>query len=211
MHLSCRAWETAQSLQLNPPSTRLLKLSGIGIALAGVLEDRRKISDAYDIYSTTFDLLQQTGNTNADAVGGTSDGLSPKERLRTVGLAMKLGELSRKMGLEEKEERWLNLGLEELLRLLSGKRRSPKLTGQNAGPVEDDGNAEIENALKDLALPDWVSNSDLGGVMERVGEFYARKGNAELSRTISILHMAFPLTRLLPDTRSHCTFKPWMR
>lgn len=145
------------------------------------MEDRRKISEAYEIYSITFDTLQRTGNTKADAAGGTSDGLSPKERLRTVGLAMKLGELSRKLGAEEKEEKWLNLGLEELCRLLGGKRRSPKLTGQSAGPTEDDGNAEIEHTLRDLALPGWVSNSDLGGVMERVGEFYARKGNVELS------------------------------
>ena len=88
-----RALETAQTLPLERfGADPYLKLSGIAIALAGVLEEFAKPQEAYEVYTASLAQLR------------AAKGLSGKERLRCVALAYKLGEMAETYSQPQEEE-----------------------------------------------------------------------------------------------------------
>ena len=108
---SFRAWQTAQTLPISAfSSDPYLKLSGIAIALAEVLEASDRPSEAYETYSTALAQLRASQATKK---------LSGKERMRAVALAHKLGEMAEvyQRGAEEAEG-FLTFAVEEVLRVI---------------------------------------------------------------------------------------------
>lgn len=163
----CRAWETAQALSVECFGAQpYLKTSGIGIALAGVLEDNNLPQEAYEAYSAVFAHLQAVRSR-----------LSGPERLRAVAVACKLGEMAEAYQQPpEEEEKWLVWAVEELLRTVQDSQGAA--AGTDGSPLRD-GEQASRTMLSELDLPGWVSKSDFGAPFEALGAFYSRVGKVE--------------------------------
>ena len=174
-----RALETARTLPLEAFGAEPhLKLSGIAIALAGVLEDGSRPHEAYELYAKTLDGLR------------TTQGLSGKERVRTVALAHKLGEMAETYQLPAaEEERWLVYAVEELLRVLSDEQSAARLRAGAADPVK-----EHQLVLSELELPPWVDLTDVVAPLQSLGAFYNRAGKQECVDCLLL-----PRSRLQPS------------
>ncbi|EKM58009.1 uncharacterized protein PHACADRAFT_88704 [Phanerochaete carnosa HHB-10118-sp] len=159
-----RALDTAHNLPLEAfGSDPYLKLSGIAIALAGVLEDNNKPREAYDTYVDSLTKLRQ------------ASGLSSQERLRAVAVAHKLGEMAetyQQPAIEE--EQWLVYAVEELLRIL----RDENISTQLAMPTHD-ADEEHKTVIAELELPKWVEKTDVIAPLQALGAFYNRTGKQE--------------------------------
>lgn len=163
-----RALETALTLpldQLSPDPH--LKLSGIAIALAGVLEAANKPEEAYDAYVAALDRLRATPD------------LSGRDRMRAVSIAYRLGEMAETYQQPEaEEEKWLVYAVEEMLRILRDEQAASRKAG---GQVPDTG-AETETErviLDELELPAWVQQTDVVAPLQALGAFYSRVGKHE--------------------------------
>lgn len=174
--LNFRAHETALTLPLSSISpSPYLKLSGIAITLASVLESAKKPSEAYITYTSALQLLQSHASE-----------LNDRERLRMVALANKLGEMAEEWQLgAEEEEKWLVFAVEEGLRVARDVdlRRGVKisLAGEKGKGKEAEDRVEEEEkiVLADLQLPEWLTEQDLGAPIEALGALYARTGRVE--------------------------------
>ncbi|KDN39546.1 hypothetical protein K437DRAFT_270271 [Tilletiaria anomala UBC 951] len=203
-----RALATARSL---PPqalgSERLLKISGLSIALGSLLEAEHEYTAAYQVYAESLDeVLGQGSFGSAQAAthpaGFNSDsdssrGLSPQERLRTVALAQKLGDLASSgmitdglstvtqsagpsaaaATMDDLVEQHYVWSVEELLRLVMNDEQRRKAIADAASADATGGGV----MLSELGLPEWISPSDLGGSLEALAGFYTRKGKADLA------------------------------
>jgi len=181
-----RVLDKAQKL---PPqelgSEHHLKISGIAIALAAVLEKQNNLHGAYETYASAFaDILRPPPPPAQAPV------LSGPERMRAVGISMKLGELAARFGQQEEEERYLVFGVEEVLRMAKEQSGSARADGDGAV-----GSGELK---QDLVLPSWVSHTDAGSVLERLAEFYSRTGRPDYAVPLYLQALSI----LLPPSKS---------
>ncbi|KAL6302750.1 hypothetical protein BKA93DRAFT_387690 [Sparassis latifolia] len=162
-----RAWDTAQTLSLSHFGTSpYLKLSGIAIALAEVLEAHERPQPAWDVY---VDAIEQFTRLRKQGVP-----LSGPERMRAVAIASKLGEMAETYQLPlEDEEQWLSWAVSELMKIL--KEAQPE-RGVDVGGDEP---ADVPLMLAELEMPPWVNKTTLGAPLEALGNFYARRGKVE--------------------------------
>ncbi|KAM5537624.1 hypothetical protein V8D89_008702 [Ganoderma adspersum] len=169
-----RALNTAQALPLSAFSDEPhLKLSGIAIALAEVLESSNRPSEAYETYSAALAQLRAS-----QATGKLSD----KERMRAVALAHKLGEMAEmyQRGAEEAEE-FLTFAVEEVLRIIKDGQVDLEIEGKGKERAEG---GEVGTMLAELELPWWVSKVDVAAPLEALGRFYAQEGKSDYATTL---------------------------
>jgi hypothetical protein len=157
-----RAWETSQTLPSYMfGSAPYLKITGILIALTEVLESNNKPRLAYELMSGYLENLPPRE-------AGTEHTWSGPERMRLVAIAFKLAEMANTYSRPDFEERqWLLWSFHELLDALTQDKAA-------GGRVLD-----VAPALHELELPDWVAKTDIVAGLEALGEFLARKGEAE--------------------------------
>ncbi|KAE9390603.1 hypothetical protein BT96DRAFT_1002119 [Gymnopus androsaceus JB14] len=95
-----RAWNTIQTLPIESLDTQpYLKITGIAVVLADVLENSNKLTRAYEVYIQALEILQK---------GEVNKTLTGPERLRAVAISSKLGELAQVLKLPKTEaEKWL--------------------------------------------------------------------------------------------------------
>jgi len=160
-----RAYEIA--INLLDPEKQLgkdyvMKTSGIALAMAEVLESL-DLPAAYSVYETTLADLKLGGTGNRGAPGDT---MSPRERGRAVGIAMKMVEVGQRLrGISEEEtEGYLNWALVEIVKSAKGKGK----------PDSSD-----ESPEKDLELPRFADGVELPFVLEQAAEYYSKKGKPE--------------------------------
>ena len=139
-----------------------LKLSGIAISLAEVLESSNRPSEAYETYSTALAQLR-----------AAQTRLSGRERMRAVALAHKLGEMAEvyQRGAEEAEG-FLTFAVEEVLRVIKDGQADIVVEGKGKEREEE---GEASTMLAELELPWWVSKVDVAAPLEALGRFYARE------------------------------------
>ncbi|KAI0760396.1 hypothetical protein C8Q74DRAFT_224617 [Fomes fomentarius] len=167
-----RAWNTAQTLPLSAFSSEPhLKLSGIAIVLAEVLESANRPGEAYETYSTTLAQLR-----------AAQSKLSGRERMRAVALAYKLGEMAEvyQRGPEEAEH-FLTFAVEEVLRIIKDEASASSISGRGKEKEED---GEAGAMLAELELPWWVRKVDVAAPLEALARFYASEGKPEYSTTL---------------------------
>ncbi|CCO31205.1 hypothetical protein BN14_05241 [Rhizoctonia solani AG-1 IB] len=181
-----RALEKAQSLTPEQLGGQYhLKVSGIAIALAAVLEKQNNLRGANEIYARAFaDILRVPPPPAPTPV------LSGPERMRAISLSMKLGEIAAKFGQTEEEEKYLVFGTEEILRMMK------EVSG--ALPSPGNGNENHGGPQQDLVLPSWVSYTDAGSVLERLAEFYSRTGRSDYAVPLYLQAISI----LLPPSKS---------
>ena len=130
-----------------------LKLSGIAVALGGVLEENRKPQAAYDVYADAYERLQVVGDR------------SGPEKARAGAIAYKLGELAHALQQYDKEENWYDVAIREILRE-AVPQKSAAITASQA-------------ALTDLELPTWIDKVDVVEPMRAYAACRQRKGDIE--------------------------------
>lgn len=94
---------------------------------------------------------------------------------------------------------------EEVLRLAT--QGTAKDTAVRKGKSTSDDEDAI--LVGELGLPKWVTKTDLGGTLETLGNFYARKGNVEYAmplylQTISLLLPPPKMRKEQPSTGEKC-------
>lgn len=201
-----RAHQTALDL---PASTfdpsPYLKLSGIAIALASVLEADSRPKEAWDVYiqalsprpPTAPPLPQNEAHTSIIFPHPEEGQLSPQEIMRQVSIAHKLGEMAETFGFgEAEEEKWLTWSVERLVKVIK-EHEAVLRSGSDRKYIEGRGQEkprtetgevteEIQNLddesgilLADLDLPEWVTKTNLSAPLEALGTFYSRHGKIE--------------------------------
>ncbi|KAJ3935291.1 MAG: hypothetical protein NXY57DRAFT_958307 [Lentinula lateritia] len=142
-----RAWNTIRTLPIESLGSQpYLKLTGMALAFADVLELSKKQQRAYEVYVHALELLQQ------DDVKAM---LTGPERLRA-------------------EEKWRVWAVEGLLRIVKS-------------PSKDDAGENVDYShqgsfnLPLLALPSWISKTDIGAPLEALGSFYAEAGRLDFA------------------------------
>lgn len=185
-----------------------LKLSGITIILAEVLEAANKPREAYEVLIDALqgirDASVQPTTANSSSANPSNPSLpnepgplpmpkpTPRERMRAVAIASKLGEMAETFQQPAaEEERLLRFAVEEMLRVVrsiqpSKDTSSPLsvLTRLVVGEPNTTDSAKTEQddakiVLTDLKLPGWVTVTDVGAPIEALGAFYARVGQIE--------------------------------
>ena len=164
----------------------LLKVSGIGIALANTVEEAGQPGRAFELYQEVLQYLRTAHlgpaiakNANAD-LDTLQTPLSIPERYRTVALAYRLGELANKLDRPEEEEKWLVWSVEALLRLLNTPPSS-------AVPPEK--NSKYDQVLnKQLGIPVLFYQHNIAAPFEALGSFYARTGKPTYVDVRLIVH-----------------------
>jgi len=182
-----RAYQTALAL---PASTfapsPFLKLSGIAITLASVLEADGRPKEARDVYVQAL-ALSTNSNSTAGNPWQEEGALTPEEVLRQVSLTYKLGEMAERYNFgEEEEEKWLTRSVERLLEVI---KEPTFISGLNGGAEGKEG-----VILADLDLPKWVTKTNLGAPLEALGAFYARQGKVEYAMPLYVqaIHLLMP-------------------
>ncbi|KIO16749.1 hypothetical protein M407DRAFT_33591 [Tulasnella calospora MUT 4182] len=176
-----RAYGTAIALP-DPPASfgadYIIKISAIALSLADVLESAGELPKAYSVYGSAFADLTH----GLPSPSESSTSLEADQRTRAIGTALKMAELGeqilhvRALGRapadsdygpadEAEVEEKLDWALTEALRLRSASAKST------------DKGKEKENDT--LNLPRWVEGVDLTSTMERVADYYSRKGKVE--------------------------------
>lgn len=162
---SSRAWETSKKLPLTEFKTlAYLKTSGIAICLAGVLEEDRKLEEAYKVYEDALLQLQHVMDAKPQELKG-------QEKMRAVALSHKLGEMAHDMHKpQEEEEKWLVWSVETILKSV--------LQAPAGNQADQNGSRhDIQVMVEELALPSWVVQQDIAAPFEALGSFYSRTGN----------------------------------
>ena len=163
-----RAWEDTKTIPLDKlEPDPLLKLSGVAITLAGVLEDAGLKELAYKIYAQGLGCMLNRASEPMQIVTVDSPAirLSLGDKIRAVSIAYKLGELANilQKPLDE-EERWLTFCVQALLITMSD--------GAEHRNVE-------RKTFEELELPSWAMLNDFAAPFEALGSFYARTGKLE--------------------------------
>lgn len=156
-----RAWETAQTLPIAVygPDPHL-KLTGILIVLAEVMELNGKPHEAYELMDNYLDNLPPLDEET------TYHEWSGAERMRLAAMAHKLGLMAEDHSRPQKDqEKWLKWAVE---RTLKDIRHVNESSGRSApGPG-------TSQPLHELELPGWVAQSDLLVLLESLSEFHAK-------------------------------------
>ncbi|GLB42037.1 putative tpr domain-containing protein [Lyophyllum shimeji] len=167
-----RAYETSKMLPRESfKEEPYLKISGIAILLATVLEASGKNIQAYDVYLDALKLLQ-----DADKEGK----LSGREKLRAVSISYKLAEMAAAMSMPEDEEKHLVWAVEAILKnvmRLGEKLERPEQAAKIESALPPDSDTGV--MITELALPKWATKTDVAAPLEALGTFYAKAGRLD--------------------------------
>ena len=165
-----RAWEDTKSAPLDSlGADPLIKSSAVGIFFAGLLEDAGLKEEAYQTYEES--LFYMINRPSEPVMDLTTNSLkvrlsSPKDKIRALSIAYKLGELANTLNKPlAEEEKWLTLSVEALLSIM------PQVSGQHK--------VELRKTLEELELPSWAMLNDFAAPFEALGSFYSRTGKTE--------------------------------
>ncbi|KAG6837089.1 hypothetical protein H0H93_014981 [Arthromyces matolae] len=188
-----RAWEKSKTLPIETfKEEPYLKISGIAILLASVLESNGKTEDAFNTYLESLTQLQQVGTAN--------DALSGPEKLRAIAISYKLGEMANALQWREEEERHLVWAVEAVLK--SVFRLGEQMEQADHAPEIVSSlprDSDTRTMLSELSLPEWATKTDVAAPLEALGAFYAEAGRVEFAmplylQAISVLVPQAPKT-----------------
>ena len=137
-----------------------MKLTGVLITLAEVVELNGKPHEAYELMSNYLDNLPPLDEE------ATYHEWSGVERMRLAAMAHKLGLMAESYSRPQKDQqKWLTWAVERTLKDIRHINESPGRPTSGTGASQP---------LHELELPDWVARSDLLVLLESLGEFHAR-------------------------------------
>lgn len=197
---------TTRSDELGPTAEeRRNRLTGIVIAWGGMWENAGELDKAIQTYEIAFQIVLdaiEASRQSSIASGGMGEAIGGKEIMRAVSLALKMGDLitssvegtttastSNQSAVVEGEaaaERYYVFAVEEMLRLSMTPIQSEQVGIEllHETTAKDKAN-NAETSSKDtskatgLVLAETVSVLELASGLERLGEYYSRRGNIE--------------------------------
>jgi hypothetical protein len=182
-----RAYETSLTLPASAYGAEPhLKLSGLAVAYAEVLEALSRPREAYETY---LDALQRIRHAARPDPAAPAPHFLPfpapthRERMRAVALASRLGAMAEEWSLPPAdEEAFLTYAVEEMLRVVrdvGGEPGGLAAAVFGSAPKKQEVKDDTAVVLASLSLPAWVSTADVGAPLENLGNFYARTGRYE--------------------------------
>ncbi|KZP03094.1 hypothetical protein FIBSPDRAFT_879742 [Athelia psychrophila] len=174
-----RAYQTAIELPLSTfEPNAYIKLTGIAIALASVLEDDGRAREAWDVYVEA--LSPPLTNTLSSKLASSSKtGVSTAdERLdvaRQMAIGHKLGEMAEAYEFgDAEEEKWLSYAVERSLDL-------QRIHQEATAPAQDGREgvySQLKTLLADLSLPGWTAEARVqhAAPTASLAAYYSRKG-----------------------------------
>ncbi|CDZ97592.1 Tetratricopeptide TPR1 [Phaffia rhodozyma] len=175
-----KALNAARSMD---PPLPLLHTTGIAVAQTHLLLTRLYAPQrAYPVLRTALSDLDEA-----------TERLTGAERQRLVGVLYKLAEVAEKLGKVEDEEMYLTRAVEEGLRGVMERRKEIKKTLDEVNQQSGGGR---EEELEPVPMPSWLSRTDLGACLDKLGEFYMKQGNSDYAAPL-YLHA---INTILPPT-----------
>jgi tetratricopeptide (TPR) repeat protein len=134
------------------------EVTGIMIQLGSLYEDLGRIRDATNVFTMAYDAIVIPNNTSVK--------LDEKTKLRSIGLAQKLGDLHQSLKQDEQAEKYYVWSVEQLLQLQSVV-------------VQSNNDSSSRNSLfskkLDMRLPPWMTFTNLGASLEALAAFYSSR------------------------------------
>src|SRR6266576_5806578 len=128
-----------------------------------MLESTGCLDRAYNVYSDALSHLQDVGSKQP---------LSIEEHMRAVTLSCKLAEMANAAGRDDiEEEKWLVWAVEVILKNIMPARANHD--EENGAAVQQ---GTLPSDYESLALPEWVSATDLAVPFEALATLYVRNG-----------------------------------
>lgn len=214
-----QAWEKATS-EAFADKLGILKISGIGIAWAEMLEEAGlrideggipdASSEAYSVLTNTYDWTRERIDSSKAMMSqnASSPQVSEAERVRATNIAVKLASMAEgQPHLEKQTEAQLTWAVwvaasSHCIRLADVKfmMRSTELLRLSSGTSAPAVAKRDDKAILvgELELPPWVMKSDMGATLESLGNFYAGKANVEYAMPLYLQSISL----LLPPPQS---------
>ncbi|KAG0316487.1 Insulinase (Peptidase M16), partial [Dissophora globulifera] len=200
-------YRSALNAALQHPELKVdgAEVTGIMIQLGGLFQDLGRVREAIEVLGIAFEYLVhgETTSTTINSQHGSEGQAAPHSephlresarhrlasmdgptRLKTVGIAQKLGDLYHLIGMDEQTERYYLWSVEQLMRNHE-EIETRRLSGQGHGGT----NATEEERLQFARdresmrvqfsfdnLPVWMTKTDFGASLEALGGFYSGKG-----------------------------------
>lgn len=142
-------------------------VTGILIRLGTLLQSMERTHEAADILGRAFRIIVAPTSTTATSLAPlanvTARHLPPPERIKSIGLAQKLGDLHVALGQDDLAEAYYVWSVEQMvIESEDGKRGT-------SFQVDPEQTFDFES------LPVWMTRTDLGASLEALAGFYASK------------------------------------
>ncbi|CAG8475701.1 6169_t:CDS:2 [Funneliformis mosseae] len=134
------------------------EVTGIMIQLGSLYEELGRVRDAVDVYTMAYDAIVTPNRTPVKLDG--------EKKLRSIGLAQKLGDLHQNLKQDEKAEKYFVWSVEQLL------QSQHEVVQSNHDNINRDG---LFSKGRDLTLPPWMTSTDLGASLEALATFYSSR------------------------------------
>jgi tetratricopeptide (TPR) repeat protein len=134
------------------------EVTGIMIQLGSLYEELGRIRDAANVFTMAFDAIVTPNDTPAKLDG--------KMKLKSIGLAQKLGDLHQILKQDEQAEKYYVWSVEQLLQSQSEVAQS------------NNDSSNLNNLFSkklDMHLPPWMTFTDLGASLEALASFYSSR------------------------------------
>ncbi|RGB37799.1 hypothetical protein C1646_813047 [Rhizophagus diaphanus] len=134
------------------------EVTGIMIQLGSLYEELGRIREATDVFTMAYDAIVTPNNTPVKLDG--------KIKLKSIGLAQKLGDLHQSLKQDEQAEKYFIWSVEQLLQSHS----------EVAHLNHDNSNRNSLFSKKiDMTLPPWMTFTDFGASLEALAAFYSSR------------------------------------
>ncbi|KAI8994863.1 hypothetical protein BDB01DRAFT_774346 [Pilobolus umbonatus] len=176
IQLSLKYYNEALALALESPEMEKdgAPLTGIMIQLGTLQESLGRLPEARQ--TLILALRHLLGLENADRENKVSNEaifkldlqeLPPTERKKAIGIAQKLGDMTKSMKRDEECEKWYVWSVEQLL-------------AASSRPVSEYGDSN-DVIFDQEHMPAWLTKTDISSALEALGSFYASRQKPELA------------------------------
>jgi tetratricopeptide (TPR) repeat protein len=167
-------------------------VSGIMIQYGTLLENQGKPREARDILTNCIGLILHINKEHAaDLIKNvelSNMELEGSDRIKSLGIAQKLGDLSVQLKDDASAEKWYSWSVEQMF-----KSTIPKM---NESDIELDAKEKLFNAEN---MPKWLTKTDVGAAMEALAAFYAERRNYEFALPLYLRALS-----LYPSINEQC-------
>lgn len=147
-------------------------VSGIMIQYGTLLEQQGQPREARDILTNCISLILHINKEDAANLVNNVDlahmELEEEDRIKALGIAQKLGDLSVQLKDDAAAEKWYSWSVEQMF-----KSTIPKANG-----MELDAKEKLFNSEN---MPKWLTKTDVGASMEALAAFYAERRKYEFA------------------------------
>ncbi len=165
----------------------LLKLTGLSISLAALLESNGQLKQSFKVLSDALEFLDGHGSPASSEP--TSHKWTEADRIRAIGLSQKLGSLALQLSARTGDEydrlaeTYLVRALEDMIKfanISSSEESEAKVVGRDFKFADDSAEAIAKRGEEpDESIGGKVTRKGMGKTMEALADLYAKRGQYE--------------------------------